>query len=232
MQRVLRTEAPGAPPAGARSVGPTAVALTVTVGLAAAGWVVTVERMHGMNMGVATRLGSLAYFLSVWVPMMAAMMLPGTTPMVQRMARASRRMVDIPRYLGGYLAIWAVFGVAVYSVYRPHGAVAAGAVTLAAGAYELTPMKRRFREMCRDRLSSGLGLGLCCVGSSIGLMLTMVALGVMSVTWMAVIASVVLAQKLLPPRAAMDVAVAMAIVALGVAVIVSPSSVPGLVQPM
>jgi predicted metal-binding membrane protein len=164
--------------------------------------------------------------------MMAAMMLPGIAPMVQRIAVVSRRALDVPRYLGGYLAIWAVFGVAVYSVYRPHGTVVAGAVTLAAGAYELTPAKRRFREMCRDRVLSGWGLGLCCVGSSIGLMLMMVALGVMSVTWMAVIASLVLVQKLLPPRAAVDVAVATAIVALGIAVIVVPSSVPGLVQPM
>jgi predicted metal-binding membrane protein len=54
----------------------------------------------------------------------------------------------------------------------------------------------------------------------------------MSVSWMAVSAALVLVQKLLPPRAAIDVAVAMAIVALGVAVIVAPSSVPGLVQPM
>jgi predicted metal-binding membrane protein len=110
--------------------------------------------------------------------------------------------------------------------------VIAGAFAMAAGAYELTPLKRRFREMCRERMSSGLELGLCCVGSSIGLMLMMVALGVMSVTWMAVTAGAVLAQKLLPPRAAVDVAVAMAIAALGIAVIVAPSSVPGLVQPM
>jgi predicted metal-binding membrane protein len=63
-------------------------------------------------------------------------------------------------------------------------------------------------------------------------MVMMVVLGVMSVTWMAVIAAVVLVQKLLPPRAAIDVPVAMAIVALGAVVIVAPSSVPGLVQPM
>jgi predicted metal-binding membrane protein len=232
MQRVLRTEEAGASPTSTASVGLTAVAFTVTVGLAVAGWIVTVQRMQGMNMGVATRLGSLSYFLSVWVPMMAAMMLPGTAPMVHRIAQARRRVLDIPRYVGGYLAIWAVLGVAVYSAYRPHGAVAAGAITLAAGAYELTPTKRRFREMCQDRLSSGLGLGLCCVGSSIGLMMMMVALGVMSVTWMAVMAAVILVQKLLRPRAAIDVAVSMAILALGVAVVVAPSSVPGLVQAM
>jgi predicted metal-binding membrane protein len=210
----------------------TAIALTATVGVGAAAWIATIHRMHGMDMGVATPLGSLAFFLSVWVPMMAAMMLPGTAPTARRLARAGGRVLDIARYVGSYLAVWAVFGIVVYWLYRPHGTAIAGAFAVAAGAYELTPLKRRCREMCRDRVSSGLDLGLCCVGSSIGLMLMMVALGVMSVTWMAVTAAVVLAQKLLPPRAAVDVPLAAAIAALGIAVIVAPSSVPGLIRPM
>jgi predicted metal-binding membrane protein len=210
----------------------TAVALTATVGLGAAAWIPTIQRMHGMDMGVATRLGSLPYFLSAWVPMMAAMMLPGTAPAARRLAQAGGRVLDITLYVGSYLAIWAAFGIAVYGVYRPHGTAAAGVFAVMAGVYELTPLKRRFRQMCRDRMSSGLELGLCCVGSSIGLMLMMVALGVMSVTWMAVTAGAVLAQKLLPPRAAIDVAVAIAIVAVGIAIIVAPSSIPGLRQPM
>jgi len=210
----------------------TAVALTATVGLGGAAWILTIQRMHGMDMGVATRLGSLPYFLSVWVPMMAAMMLPGTAPAARRLALAGGRVLDITVYVGSYLAIWAVFGIAVYALYRPHGTATAGAFAVAAAGYELTPLKRRFREMCRDRMSSGLELGLCCVGSSLGLMLMMVALGVMSVTWMAVTAGVVLAQKLLPPRAAIDLAVAIAIAVLGIAVIVAPSSVPGLIPPI
>jgi predicted metal-binding membrane protein len=163
---------------------------------------------------------------------MAAMMLPGTAPVMQKMVRVGGRLLDLPRYLGGYLAIWVICGLAVYAAYRPHGTVAAGAVTVAAGAYELTPIKRRFRQMCQGRVSSGLELGLCCVGSTIGLTLMLVALGVMSLTWMPVVAAVVLVRKLLPPRPAIDVAVAMAIIALGVMVVMAPSSVPGLVQPM
>jgi predicted metal-binding membrane protein len=209
-----------------------AMALLAVLGLAAGGWVITIARMHGMDMGAAARLGALPYFLSLWVPMMAAMMLPGTVPAAQRLVGARGRMLYIPRYVGAYLAIWALFGVIVYVLYRPHGTITAGAFTVAAGAYELTSTKRRFRQMCQDRVSSGLELGLCCVGSTVGLMLMMVALGVMSLTWMAVTAVVVLVQKLLPPRTAIDALVAMAIVALGIAVIVVPASVPGLVQPM
>ena len=53
-----------------------AAALAATIGLAAASWVVAVWQMQGMDMGVATRLGSFASFIAVWVVMMAAMMLP------------------------------------------------------------------------------------------------------------------------------------------------------------
>jgi hypothetical protein len=54
----------------------------------------------------------------------------------------------------------------------------------------------------------------------------------MSVTWMCVIAVLVLAQKLLPAKAAIDVPLALAIVGLGVLILVAPSSVPGLMPPM
>jgi predicted metal-binding membrane protein len=207
-------------------------AVVVTIGLGTVGWVVTLQRMSGMDMGVATRLGSLLGFLSLWVPMMAAMMLPGTSTSVLRLLRSTRRALDVPGYVGSYLAVWVLFGIVVYALYRPHAALAAGAFTLAAGCYELTPIKRHFRRMGQHRVGSGVKLGLCCVGSTIGLMLMMVALGVMSLTWMAVTAAVVLVQKLLPPRTAIDVPVALAIVALGVAVLVAPASVPGLVPPM
>ena len=55
-----------------------AAALTATLGLGAASWVVSVWQMSGMDIGVATRLGSFAFFAAVWVAMMAAMMLPGS----------------------------------------------------------------------------------------------------------------------------------------------------------
>ncbi len=207
---------------------------SATLGLGAAGWIVSLERMHGMDMGAATRLGSLSNFLSVWIAMMAAMMLPGTAPLVKRMIGTGGRVGDISRCLAGYLGIWAVLGVAVYAAYRPHGTAAAGALTVAAGAYELTPMKRRFREKYQyHRMSSsGLELAFCCAGSSLGLMLMLLALGVMSVTWMAVISAVVLLQKLSRPRAAVDVPVAIAIVALGIAVLAVPSALPSVISPM
>ena len=147
----------------------TAAALALTFGLAAAAWVVAVRQMTGMDMGVATRLGSFAFFTAAWGWMMAAMMLPGAAPAVVKRAQAGG-VRAVPLFIGAYLAVWALVGVAVYALYRPHGSAAAGAVAVAAGVYELTPLKRHFRQRCRDSARSGFAFGLCCAGSSIGLM--------------------------------------------------------------
>jgi predicted metal-binding membrane protein len=210
----------------------TTAALAATLGLAAVSWVVSLRQMDGMDMGVATQLGSFAFFVALWVSMMAAMMLPGAAPAVLRCAHASGRVRAIPLFVGSYLAVWTLVGVAVYTLYRPHGSFAAGAVAIAAGVYEFTPLKQRFRRRCRESARSGFEFGLSCVGSSIGLMLLLVALSVMSVTWMSLIAVLVLAQKLLPANAAIDVPLALAIVGLGILIIIAPWSVPGLMPPM
>jgi predicted metal-binding membrane protein len=191
--------------------------------------------MSGMDMGVATRLGSFPFFVTLWVVMMAAMMLPGAAPTVVLHARArsgGHGGQAVPLFVGSYLAVWTLVGVAVYTLYRPHGTVVAGVVTLAAGVYELTPLKQQCRRRCHERLRSGVAFGVCCVGSSIGVMLMLVVLSVMSVRWMIVIASLVLAQKILPATAAIDRPLALAISGLGVLSLVAPASVPGLLPPM
>jgi predicted metal-binding membrane protein len=210
----------------------TAAALTATLGLAAVSWVVAVQQMHGMDMGVATRLGSFAFFVALWVTMMGAMMLPGAAPAALRRAHANGRVRAVLLFVGSYLAVWALVGAAVYALYRPHGPAAAGALAIGAGVYEFTRLKQDCRRRCRESIRSGFAFGLYCVGSSIGLMLMLVALGVMSVTWMSVITVLVLAQKLLPPRAAVDVPLALAIIGLGVLIVIAPSLVPGLTPPM
>jgi predicted metal-binding membrane protein len=210
----------------------TATALTATLGLAATAWVVAVRQMNGMDMGVATQLGSFPFFVALWAVMMAAMMLPGAAQAVLRRAQAGGRVRAVSLFVGSYLAVWTLVGVAVYAFYRPHGSFAAGAVAIAAGVYEFTPLKQHFRRRCRESVCSGFAFGLYCVGSSIGLMLMLVALGVMSVTWMSAITVVVLGQKLLPAKASIDVPLALAIIGLGILIVIAPSSVPGLTPPM
>ena len=203
-----------------------AVAATLT--LAAACWAVSAQQMQGMDMGPDTELGSFGFFMTVWIAMMAAMMLPGAVPALVRRAETGAGSSAVALFVASYLSVWTLVGAATYPLYRPHGTAAAGIVVLGAGVYELTPLKRLFRERCQGELRSGVEFGLCCVGSSLGLMLMLLALGVMNVVWMAIIATLVLAQKLIPPRRAVDVPLALVIVGLGVLILAAPSSVPGL----
>jgi predicted metal-binding membrane protein len=224
--------APAAATAGSRTTA-TLVALTVTLGLAAVAWIVAVWQMTGMDKGVVTtERGSFSYFTGVWIAMMAAMMLPGAAPAVARSAQLSGRLATVPLFVASYLTVWALVGIAVYTVYRPHAPLLAGVIVIAAGVYELIPVKHHFRRRCRDSVRSGLRFGLCCVGSSLGLMLVLVALGFMSLIWMSLITLVVLTQKLLPARAAIDVPLAVALVAFGIWIAVAPATVPGLMPSM
>jgi predicted metal-binding membrane protein len=206
-----------------------AAALSATITIAAAAWILAIRQMIGMNMGTGTELGSLGFFIAVWSLMMAAMMLPGAAPAVSRFVLAGGRAFAAPLFAGSYLAVWTLVGLVAYALYEPHGTSTAGALTIAAGIYELTPLKRECRSRCRKTVRSGFRFGFYCFGSSIGLMVILLALGVMSVMWMSVIAAVVVAQKLVPPRAFIDLPLGLGIVALGIWIVVAPSSVPGLV---
>jgi predicted metal-binding membrane protein len=167
-----------------------------------------------------------------WVAMMAAMMLPGAIPAAFRAAQAGGSVRTVPIFVGSYLAVWALVSVVVYTLYRPHEAIAAALVVIAAGFYELTPLKRHFRGRCRETVRSGVEFGLCCAGSCIGLMLLLVAIDAMSVAWMALIAAVVLVQKNMPAKAVVDVPLALAIVGLGILIVAAPSAVPGFMPDM
>jgi predicted metal-binding membrane protein len=206
--------------------------LVCALGVAAVCWLIAVAQMRGMDMGVATTLGSLPSFLALWTVMMAAMMLPGAVPAAVRHARPADRAWAAVAFLAAYLAVWAIFGVAAYAVYRPHSSSLAGAAALVAAAYELTPLKRRARQRCRDDLRSGWQLGRYCLASSIGLMLLLLAAGAMSIAWMCAVAAVVLVQKVLRPHPTIDVVIAAIIAGLGLVILLAPSSVPGLVPPM
>ncbi|MCW2905826.1 MAG: hypothetical protein JWL68_615 [Actinomycetia bacterium] len=129
----------------------------------------------------------------------------------------------MPFFAGSYLAVWALAGVVVYAAYRPHGTLAAGTVVIAAVVYDVTPVKRHFRRRWREATGSGFTFGLCCAGSSLGLVAMLVALGVMRITWMAVIALLVLAQKLLPGKTAIDLPLSLAVAGLGAMIVITPS---------
>ena len=242
------------------------VAAAVVLGGALLGWIVTVERMRGMDAGPGTDLGGLGWFLGIWVTMMAAMMLPSVVPFTFVFSRitAERRRrggVVVPTwvFVGGYLAAWTTYGLAAYGVYRlvkaadagfldwdAQGPYVAGAALVAAGVYQLTPLKELCLRHCRSPLHfalvgwregrlgavrMGVEHGGYCVGCCWGLMVALFALGVMSLTWMAIVAGVIFAEKMLPNGDRLTRVFAMCLVALGIWVAATPSTVPGLTQP-
>src|SRR5919197_5291828 len=88
-------------------------------------WLVTIERMRGMDAGPGTDLGGLGWYLGIWVTMMAAMMLPSVAPMVLTFAQVSRQRARRGRghvptgiFLAGYLAAWTACGLVAYGVFR------------------------------------------------------------------------------------------------------------------
>jgi predicted metal-binding membrane protein len=229
-------------------------------------WIVTVQRMRGMDAGPGTDLGGLGWYLGVWVTMTAAMMLPSAALTVLLFARISGRRAGAQRplaavwlFVGGYLAVWTLVGLAAYALDRAvvsagtgwlawgrAGPYVVGSALVAASVYQVTPLKDVCLRHCRsplgfllhrrrsgflDAVGIGAGHAVYCLGCCSGLMLALFALGVTSLFWTAVVAAVILVEKLAPRGRQLSRLVAVALLALGLWVAVAPASVPGLVQP-
>jgi predicted metal-binding membrane protein len=198
------------------------------------------DEMDRIDMGIATRpdptrpdsVRSLVFFVTPWLTMVAAMTLPGTAATVLSRAHASGRIRAVPLFVGSYLAAWSLVGVAVNTPYRLHRSIATDAVAIAADVYECTPLKQRLRRHYRESVRPGFEFELYCADSSIGLvpmpMPTLVALSAMSVTWISVITVLVVTQKLLPAKAAIDMPLALPMVGLRVLILIAPAAVPRL----
>ena len=248
------------------------MAVAGLLAVALATWVVTIERMRGMDAGPGTDLGGLAWFVGVWVTMTAAMMLPSAAPMVAAVRRAAAGRGGRPApaaatalFVGGYLVAWTAYGLIAYGAYRllaAHppgwiawdrgGPVVVGLAVAAAGAYQLTPLKRACLRHCRTPLhfvmhrwrpgrggavAMGTEHGGWCVGCCAGLMVVLFAVGVMSLWWMALVAAVIFAEKVLPAGERLAVPVAVCLLALGAVIAVAPGRAgvtrpPGGAMPM
>jgi predicted metal-binding membrane protein len=238
----------------------------LVLGAALVTWILIVLRMRGTDAGPGTDLGGLGWYLGVWVTMMAAMMLPSVAPMVllfdkvsAERARRGRAVVPTCIFASSYFAVWTLYGLAAYGVYRGvrslhlefldwdrGGPYVVGALLLLSGAYELTPLKTVCLRHCRSPMHFVLGgwrngiggalrmgseHGAYCVGCCWGLMVVLFGLGVMSIAWMAVVAALIFMQKTLPYGDRLTRVFAVAFVAAGVWIAIAPGSVPGLTQP-
>jgi predicted metal-binding membrane protein len=227
--------------------------------LAAIGWWSTVDRMRGMDDGPWTALGAFGWFVGVWVVMMAAMMFPSLSPTVALYTRMTRDRIAPLLFTGGYLVAWAAAGVAAFAVARSGRAIAgdflawdragrwvAGATLVVAAAYELTPLKNVCLTKCRSPLGFLLGAwrngrmgslqmgarhGAWCIGCCWALMASLLALGIMSIAWMAFVAALIAAEKTLPWRRVATYTTAGLLLALGLLVLIAPDAVPALTIP-
>jgi len=229
--------------------------------LAGLGWWWTVDRMQGMDNGPWTDLGTLGWFLGVWVVMMAAMMFPSVAPTVALYSRMTRQRSPLAplAFCAGYLLVWAAVGLLAFAIAMAGGWVAggvlhwgragrwvAGGTLLVAAAYELTPLKNVCLAKCRSplgflvgswrkglhgALEMGAKNGAWCVGCCWALMASLFALGIMSIGWMAFVAALIAVEKLLPWRRVATNGTAAVLLALGVLVLAVPGSTPGLTIP-
>ena len=229
--------------------------------LAAVAWWSTVDRMSGMDQGPGADLGTLGWFLGVWVVMMAAMMFPSVSPTVALYSRMTRsREPRAPLvFTAGYLVTWTAAGLVAYAVSAAAGGLfgaelgwnragrwIASGILAAAAIYELTPLKDVCLGKCRSPLGFLLGSwrgglrgalqmgakhGAWCVGCCWALMAALFALGVMSIAWMAFIAALIAAEKTLPWGRAVTYGTAAILLLLGVLLVVAPEAIPGLTLP-
>jgi predicted metal-binding membrane protein len=252
-----------APSARANPVSVAAIVL----GGALVAWIVTSERMRGMDAGPGTHLGELGWYLGVWVTMMAAMMLPSVAPMALAFARVSRHRAGLGHgqfvptwtFLAGYLLAWTGYGLVAYSVFRlitsfdtgflawdEGGPWLAGGAVAAAGLYQLTALKAICLRHCRSplhfvlhgwkegrlgALQMGFVHGAYCVGCCWGLMVALIALGVMDLRWMAALAAVVVLERTWRHGWATAYAVGIGLIVLGLLAPSHPGLIPGLHGP-
>jgi predicted metal-binding membrane protein len=173
-----------------------------------AAWAALLAMGDEMPMGAGLWIGA-------WTVMMAAMMLPSTSPLVLLYARQSTA-TSSALLTAGYVAVWAGVGLAAYGIDMrlpdPSNRVV-GAVLIGAGLYQLTPLKTACLKRCRNpadflvthwrrgrvgALRLGVEHGAYCVGCCWALMGVLIVAGSMSLAWVVAIALVVAGEKLLP----------------------------------
>jgi predicted metal-binding membrane protein len=246
---------------------PTAILLSLLL-LAAAAWAVLVWQSEGLDTEHMDHVEMLttmdmraALFLAIWAAMMVAIMFPTAAPMILTFARvqAGRRQQGKPVvptwiFTGTYLALWVAFGALAYGAavaaqelaeqsmwFMDNMARIGGGVLMAAGVYQLTPLKNICLSKCRSPLSfilgawrdgyggavrMGLEHGLYCIGCCWLFFLIIFPLGMMNIAVLAAITALIFAEKSLRFGHQARVAAAALLVAYGALVAFVPDALP------
>ena len=178
-----------------------------------AAWIFVVASSGDDSMDMMPSAGA---YIGSWTVMMAAMMLPSVAPFALLYARGASTAAAPGLLAAGYIGVWALVGVPAYALDRALGMdhpTATAAVLIAAGLYQLSPLKQACLRRCRSPVNflvqywrPGLGgafrlgarHGAYCLGCCIALMAVLVVAGGMGLVWVGAIALVVAAEKLLP----------------------------------
>lgn len=214
------------------------------------------ERMLTMGMGFPL-------FVGTWSLMMAAMMLPTASPMVDAFVRVQatnralgNRLVPPFAFVAGYFLVWCSTGVVAFFLARwiedlsmdhmwlmDNGARLGGGLIVAAGIYQLSPLKRICLGRCRTPMSfvatswrdglggavrMGIDHGAFCLGCCWLLFAILFPLGIMNVAVMAVVTVLIFAEKVLPRGPAIALVAGAALVVYGALVVAVPDALPGM----
>ena len=244
------------------------IVLLVSLGiLATVAWVVTISTGATMtsammaSMVASGNLSMFAFFLLVWGVMMTAMMFPSAATMIQAYVRLSsskdnRRpwlTANSAAFLGTYAGAWATTGLVAGGGYLLLGryltgfaasgsfsSEAVGAVLIAAGVYQATPLKDACLKGCRTPISflltrwrpglkGAVDLGArhaaYCIGCCWMLFAVLFVVGVMAIAWMALLTALIFVEKLFVGRVGrvMSLGIGGAVATLGVAVLLVPA---------
>jgi predicted metal-binding membrane protein len=191
-----------------------------------------------------------ATWMVMMAAMMLPAITPFTIGLARLLGEHPQRRRRLAALTAGYLAVWGVAGLAALGVVEGFDALAAdpspttvrtgAAVLLLAGAYQFTPLKRWCLVRCRSplalvmrhgpqatrsgigALATGLTHGAYCLGCCWALMLVLLAAGVMSLVWMAVIAAVITVEKVLPRGEVLAQVIGALLLAVGVLLLAAP----------
>ena len=211
------------------------------------------DGMSGMAMSTESAM-SMAGFLVAWLAMMIAMMLPAMTPVVKLYAMASkqRRVAPLSTFVGGYLVVWMVLGIPAYFAWRSlqvpmaDGAdwVArlAGGSFVAAGIWQLTPLKDVCLRHCRSPISfflryggrierplgasrMGATHGLFCVGCCWAMFVVLVTIGTMNIGWMLALTALIVTEKTFRHGERVAMIAGVVFLLLGAVLLASPGAI-------
>lgn len=223
---------------------------------AAGAWVGVVLVARHMGSMPGTMGLSIGAFVAVWALMMAAMMLPSVTPFASLYTRTftDKHGFRLVVLAVGYLFVWSVAAIPAYGVAwladrvvgnHPAASTALAVVIFAAcGIYQLTPLKDRCLARCRSPLGFvlkfgsyrgrsrdlrvGLNHGAFCLACCWGLMVLLIAFGLMNLAAMVVLSAVVLMEKVSPWGFRFSRALGIVALVLAVVVVFEPSLASGL----